>query len=78
MSRHSVVRAALLVAVLGSAALAWVLLHGRLDPAAIEAAISELGALAPLIFAGAFAAGTVVFLPGSLFGLAGGVLFGPL
>ncbi len=78
MSRRSVIRAALLAAVLGGAVLGWVLFHGRLNPAVIEAAISELGALAPLIFAGAFAAGTVVFAPGSLFGLAGGVLFGPL
>ena len=78
MSRRSVVRAALLAAVLGGAALGWVLFYGRLNPAVIEAAISELGALAPLIFVGAFAAGTVVFAPGSLFGLAGGILFDAL
>jgi uncharacterized membrane protein YdjX (TVP38/TMEM64 family)/rhodanese-related sulfurtransferase len=78
VSRRSVVRAAVLAAVLGGAALGWVLFYGRLNPAAIEAAISELGALVPFIFVGAFAAGTVVFAPGSLFGLAGGILFGPL
>lgn len=78
MTRHRVVRAALLLAVAGGAALAWALLHGRLDPNAVQAAVGEPGALAPLIFVAAFAAATVVFLPGSLFGLAGGVLFGPL
>ncbi|KAB2912474.1 MAG: sulfurtransferase [Hyphomicrobiaceae bacterium] len=32
---------------------------------------------APLIFATLFASGTVLFLPGAVFGLAGGALFGP-
>lgn len=48
------------------------------DPAAVEAAIRSLDGWAPASFVAAFALGTVLFVPGSIFGLAGGALFGPL
>lgn len=77
--RHSfAVRGVLGVAVVAVAAVFWVVLRGRFDPLAIEAAVQGLGASGPLMFMGAFAAATVFFLPGSLFGLAGGALFGPV
>jgi uncharacterized membrane protein YdjX (TVP38/TMEM64 family) len=50
----------------------------RLDPALIESAIRDLGLWAPLGHVALFAIGTVLFVPGALFGLAGGALFGPL
>jgi uncharacterized membrane protein YdjX (TVP38/TMEM64 family)/rhodanese-related sulfurtransferase len=78
MSRRTVARAALFGGVLGTAALGWMLLQGWLNASAIEGGIRELGPFAPLAFIGAFALATVLFVPGSLFGLAGGVLFGPL
>ena len=78
MNRGALVRVGVLAAVLAVAALGWWLLEGRLDPAAVETAIGEPGWLAPVIFVGAFALATVLFLPGSIFGLAGGILFGPL
>ena len=78
MNRRAILRTALLIAVLGAAGLCWVLFQDRLDPPAIEAAVREPGAFAPLIFVAAFALATVLFIPGSLFGLAGGVLFAPL
>ena len=57
----------------------WLVLHrGQLDPAAVE---SVLRSLAPWGAAGhvvLFALGTVLFVPGALFGLAGGVLLGPV
>ena len=40
--------------------------------------VRQLGWLAPLVFIACYAAATVFFLPGLLFTLAGGVLFGPL
>jgi uncharacterized membrane protein YdjX (TVP38/TMEM64 family)/rhodanese-related sulfurtransferase len=40
--------------------------------------VQNLGALAPLGFIALFALATVLFLPGAIFGLAGGALFGPL
>ena len=49
----------------------------RLDPALIEGAIRDLGLWAPLGHVALFAIGTVLFVPGALFGLAGGALFGP-
>ncbi len=39
--------------------------------------VGELGWLAPLVFIAGYAIATVFFLPGLLFTLAGGVLFGP-
>ncbi|MGR3342852.1 MAG: VTT domain-containing protein [Paracoccaceae bacterium] len=49
-----------------------------LNPADLEALIAALGIWAPLVFVLIFAVATVLFLPGSLFGLIGGVLFGPV
>jgi uncharacterized membrane protein YdjX (TVP38/TMEM64 family)/rhodanese-related sulfurtransferase len=78
MSRGALLRTVLLAAILGAAALGWWLLKGRLDPAAIEAALGELGWLGPVMFVAAFALATILFVPGSIFGLAGGIVFGPL
>jgi uncharacterized membrane protein YdjX (TVP38/TMEM64 family) len=49
----------------------------RLDPAALKTAIRGLAWWGPLAHVGLFAIGTVLFVPGTLFGLAGGILFGP-
>ena len=49
-----------------------------LDPALTEGAISGLGFWAPLGHMLLFALGTILFVPGAIFGLAGGALFGPL
>ncbi len=78
MSRGIFLRSMLLAVVLAGAALGWWLFGVPLDPAAIEATIGQLGWRGPLIFVGAFALATVLFFPGSIFGLAGGILFGPL
>jgi uncharacterized membrane protein YdjX (TVP38/TMEM64 family)/rhodanese-related sulfurtransferase len=67
-----------LAALLAAAVVTALVLRDRLDLPAIEAAIAGLGAWGPVAFVALFAAGTVLFLPGSLLGLAGGVLFGPL
>jgi uncharacterized membrane protein YdjX (TVP38/TMEM64 family)/rhodanese-related sulfurtransferase len=57
----------------------WLALNrGRLDPALIEAAMRNLGLWAPVAHVVLFALGTVLFVPGAIFGLAGGVLFGPV
>jgi|EndMetStandDraft_6_1072998.scaffolds.fasta_scaffold16836_3 uncharacterized membrane protein YdjX (TVP38/TMEM64 family)/rhodanese-related sulfurtransferase len=50
----------------------------KLDPVLVEGAIRDLGAWAPVGHVVLFALGTIVFLPGAIFGLAGGLLFGPL
>ena len=50
----------------------------RLDPWLVESSIRDLGVWAPLAHVVLFALATVLFVPGAIFGLAGGVLFGPL
>jgi uncharacterized membrane protein YdjX (TVP38/TMEM64 family) len=50
----------------------------RLDPALIGNWVRDLGIWAPLGHIGLFALGTILFVPGATFGLAGGTLFGPV
>jgi uncharacterized membrane protein YdjX (TVP38/TMEM64 family)/rhodanese-related sulfurtransferase len=50
----------------------------RLDAAFMEAALHDLGPWAPVIHVVVFTLGTPLFVPGVLFGLAGGALFGPV
>jgi uncharacterized membrane protein YdjX (TVP38/TMEM64 family) len=54
------------------------LARNRLDPGLIEGAIRNLGLWAPVAHVMLFALGTVLFVPGALFSLTGGVLFGPV
>ena len=78
MSRHRLILRLLLVAGVASAVL-WAGLHrDQLDPAALDGWLSGLGIWGPVVYVTFYAAGTVVFLPGSLFALAGGALFGPV
>ena len=70
-------RLLLLLAIAGAAA--WLAFHrDQLDPVLLEASVRDLGPWAPLIHVMLFAVGTVLFVPGAIFGLAGGALFGPL
>ena len=76
MTRPALIRLgllALLVAVIAVAAA----YRGDLDPAMLSARLDGFGLWAPLIFIALFALATVAFLPGLVFGLAGGVMFGP-
>src|SRR5262249_38068048 len=50
----------------------------KLDPHALQATLHGLGLVAPVAHIALFACGTLLFVPGALFGLAGGVLFGPV
>lgn len=49
-----------------------------LDAAAVEAWVEQAGFWAPLLFMLAYAVATVFFLPGLVFTIAGGALFGPV
>lgn len=69
-------RAALGLAIAAAIAVA-LAYRDRLDTAAFEAWLAGLGLLAPLAYLALYAVGTVVFVPGALFALAGGALFGP-
>jgi uncharacterized membrane protein YdjX (TVP38/TMEM64 family) len=75
--RRPALRGALVVALALAIALA-AAYRDSLDIARLEQLVASAGAWGPLLFILAFAAGTVLFVPGSLFSLAGGALFGPL
>jgi uncharacterized membrane protein YdjX (TVP38/TMEM64 family) len=58
---------------------AWLALHrDQLDPTLMENAMRSLGPWGPAAHVVLFALGAVLFVPGALFALAGGVLFGPV
>ncbi len=52
--------------------------HDRISIESLIAWVGQLGWVAPLVFIACYAIATVFFLPGLIFTLAGGVLFGPL
>ena len=59
-------------------AIAWAFVNrDRLDPGSLQVQIQSLGFWAPVGFIALFALATLLFLPGAIFGLAGGALFGP-
>lgn len=68
----------LLLAGLATVIIWTVLNRDQLDLAALDAWLSGLGLLAPLAYLSLYAVGTVAFLPGALFSLVGGALFGPV
>lgn len=76
MNRHAVrwLLGLALMSVIGLA-VAW---RDRFDVAALQTWVESAGAAAPLVFIALYAAATVLFLPGSVITLAGGVLFGPV
>jgi len=76
-SKRFWMRAGVVAIVAGGTSLG-VLGRDQLDPAALDNWISGFGLWAPLVYVLLYAAGTVVFAPGSLFALAGGAMFGPV
>lgn len=77
MKRTTLIRLAVLAVLI--AAIAYVTSHRDIfNTAALEAWVKDFGAAGPLAFMAIYAAGTVLFLPGSVLTLAGGALFGPV
>jgi uncharacterized membrane protein YdjX (TVP38/TMEM64 family) len=68
----------ILVALLAGAAV-WALSYRTdFDVAAVETWVKSYGLWAPAMFAGLYMVATVLFLPGSVLTIVGGMLFGPL
>ena len=77
MKRLDVVRAALLIALIAGLALAFAN-RAQFSQEALQQWLASAGWWAPLLFIAVYAAGTVLFLPGSVLTLAAGALFGIL
>jgi uncharacterized membrane protein YdjX (TVP38/TMEM64 family)/rhodanese-related sulfurtransferase len=69
---------ALLLAVIVGAILWAAAYRDQIDAISLDYWLTSLGLWAPVVHVVLFAAGTIVFLPGTLFALAGGALFGPV
>jgi uncharacterized membrane protein YdjX (TVP38/TMEM64 family)/rhodanese-related sulfurtransferase len=77
LDRRTLSRAALALLLAGAIALAWIY-RDAFAAERIGALLSEAGMWAPAAFVVLYALATVLFLPGVVFGLAGGALFGPV
>ena len=77
MSRRSLVYRVLFVAALLAAIIFAGFHRDFFEKAALEHELSRFGSWAPVLFIGGYAAATVLFLPGLVFTLTGGALFGP-
>lgn len=76
MSKSVTTRIAV-VAIVGALIAAGIFLRDDLSREALQRYIAALGIWAPVVFMVAYAAAAVAFLPGSIFTVAGGALFGP-
>ena len=52
--------------------------HSQLTVEIVESWVNKFGIIGPVVFMSVFIIATVLFLPGSIFSLAGGALFGPV
>ncbi len=68
----------LLVAVIAGAVLWAAVYRDQFDATSLDRWLVDFSLWAPVVHVLLFAIGTIVFLPGSLFALAGGALFGPV
>src|SRR5690349_19095548 len=74
--RRSLPRAVLIL--LLAAMTAWVIVHrDQVNLGQLDTLLTSLGAWAPVAYVTLFALATVAFVPGVVFSLAGGALFGP-
>jgi len=71
-------RRIILLLIVTSGIVTALIFRDQLSVEQLTAWVRQLGWLAPLVFIACYAIATVFFLPGLLFTLAGGVLFGPL
>lgn len=77
MNRATIVRVGILTALAGIIAVA-AQYREVLDAETLSATLDSFGIWAPVVFIALFALATVAFLPGVVFALAGGVIFGPV
>lgn len=71
-------RRVILLLLVASGIVIAILLRDQVSVESLAARVSALGWYAPLVFIASYAVATVFFMPGILFTLAGGALFGPV
>lgn len=77
MNRTTLIRVGILTTLAGIIAVA-AQYREVLDAETLSATLDSFGIWAPVVFIALFALATVAFLPGMVFALAGGVIFGPV
>lgn len=77
MNRTTLIRAGVIAALITTAIVA-AQYREALDAEALTSLLDGLGTWAPVAFIALFAVATVAFLPGMVFALAGGAMFGPV
>ena len=77
MNKRHWLRLLLVLVLLAGISAAW-FWRGSLSPEALNNWLQDLGWIAPLVFIAGYSVATVFFLPGIVFTLAGGALFGPV
>ncbi len=77
MTPKTAARAATVGLLAADAAAAW-FAREHIDVPRLEALVDSTSALGPLAYMALYALATPLFLPGALFGIAGGALFGPV
>ena len=77
MNSNRLMRIVLFLGLLVAVTLA-ILYRDQFDAAALEAWVRDAGPVAPLLFVLLYAVAAILFLPGTVFTLAGGALFGPV
>jgi uncharacterized membrane protein YdjX (TVP38/TMEM64 family) len=75
---HEALRRLLLLLLLLIGIAAAIIWRDQLSPELLMERVGQLGWIAPLVFIAGYTIATVFFMPGLLFTLAGGILFGPV
>jgi len=77
MNNNRLMRIVLFLGLLAAVTLA-IIYRDQFDAAALEAWVHDAGPVAPLLFILMYALAATLFIPGTVFTLAGGALFGPV
>jgi len=77
MNNNHMMRIVLLLGMVTAVTLV-VIYRDQIDAAALENWVRDAGAVAPLLFILVYALAAILFIPGTIFTLAGGALFGPV
>lgn len=78
VARSTLWRASVVIGLMTASLLVVVFLPDEFNPSVVQTTIEQLGILAPIAFIVLFALATILFVPGALFALAGGAIFGPI